>query len=152
VPVHALQPALIVLALFACACDESNPPPPREPPPSSVSQPETAPQDSESSVPADADATVEPAPPTPPSGGPHCDQRELGDGEPKCIDYSDHVGVGTPRCFANVALGEGRCPSEGVIAECKLPTTGVTLVYYEGTSVDAAKQICATIDGAFAVP
>jgi hypothetical protein len=38
------------------------------------------------------------------------------------------------------------------MATCKLPATGVTLVYYEGTKADAAKQICSTIDGAFALP
>jgi hypothetical protein len=154
VPVHAFRPALVVLALLACACDESNPPPPSEPPPSSVSQPETqaTPSESESSVAAGETGPAEPSEPAPPTGGPHCDQREVGDGEAKCIDYSDHTGVGTPRCFADVPLAEGACPSEGVIAECKLPATGVKLVYYKDTSVDAAKQVCATIDGAFALP
>lgn len=152
-PVHAFKPALVVLALLACACDESSRPPANEPPPGE-SQPETGDATSEPapSVAPSEPAPVEPAEPPAPIGGPHCDQREVGDGEAKCIDYSDHTGVGTPRCFADVPLGEGPCPSAGVIAKCKLPATGVTLVYYEGTSVEAAKQICATIDGALAVP
>jgi hypothetical protein len=151
VPVHAFQPALVVLVLLACACDESNPPPASEPPPASVSQPEThpAPSEPEASGSAGETTPAEPIEPAAPVGGPHCDQREVGDGEHKCIDYSDHTGVGSPRCFADVPLGEGPCPSDGVIGKCKLPATGVTLVYYEPTSVDAAKQICATIDGRF---
>ena len=36
-----------------------------------------------------------------------------------------------------------------MIAECSLPTTGVTLVYYTNKGLDAAKQTCATIDGTF---
>lgn len=149
-PGHAPKLVLAVFALLACACDESSRPPNIEPAPSE-SQPETseATGEPESGAAPSEPALVEPTPPPPPVGGPHCDQREVGDGEAKCIDYSDHTGVGTPRCFADIPLGQGPCPSEGVIATCKLPATGVTLVYYEGTSVDAAKQICATIDGTF---
>jgi hypothetical protein len=154
VPGTVIKPGfVIVFALLACACDESSRPPDNESPPSesqletsgatSEPEPSVAPSEPEPAVP------VEPAPPV---GGPHCDQREVGDGEAKCIDYSDHKGVGTPRCFVDIPLGEGPCPSAGVIAKCMLPATGVTLVYYEGTKADAAKQICATIDGAFALP
>jgi hypothetical protein len=153
VPVHAFRPALVVLALLACACDESSRPPDSESQPSD-SQPETSGATSQpeaSGSPSEA-VPVAPVEPAMPIGGPHCDQREVAGSEAKCIDYSDYTGVGTPRCFADVPLGEGPCPSEGVIAECKLPATGVTLIYYEGTSVDAAKQICATIDGTFALP
>jgi hypothetical protein len=149
VPGHVIE-VLAVFTLLACACDESSRPPNSEPTPSE-SQPETsgAPSEVEPSVSPSEPVPVEPAPPV---GGPHCDQRAGGEDPAKCIDYSDHTGVGTPRCFADVPLGEGPCPSAGVIAKCKLLATGVTLVYYEGTSVDAAKLICATIDGAFALP
>lgn len=150
-PVHAFRPALVVLALLACACDESSRPPNIEPAPSeSPSETSEATSEPESGVPPSEPALAEPTPPPPPVGGPHCDQREGADA--KCIDYTEHTGVGTPRCFADVPLGQGPCPSVGVIATCKLPATGVTLVYYEGTSVDAATQICATIDGTFALP
>ncbi len=152
-PGQAIKLVLAVFALLACGCDGSS-----RPPDNNASQPSeplletsgatTEPEPEPSVTPSEPEP-VEPVEPAPPVGGPHCDQREVGDAEAKCIDYSDHTGVGTPRCFADVPLGEGPCPMDGVIAKCKLPATGVTLVYYEGTKVDAAKQICATIDGTF---
>lgn len=150
---QAVKLVLSVFALLACACDGSSRPPDSESQPSE-SQLETsgAASEPEPSVTPSEPEPVEPVEPAAPVGGPHCDQREVGDAQAKCIDYSDHTGVGTPRCFADVPLGEGPCPSDGVIAKCKLPATGVTLVYYEGTKIDAAKQICSTIDGTFAPP
>lgn len=149
-PGHAIKLLLAVFALLACACDESSRPPDSKQAPIE-SQPETS---GVAAEPETSGAASEPVPvePAAPIGGPHCDQREVAGAEPKCIDYSDHTGVGTPRCFADVPLGEGPCPSTGVIGKCKLSATGVTLIYYEGTSVDTAKQTCATIDGAFALP
>jgi hypothetical protein len=144
---HASKLALALLVLLACACDESSHPPASEPPPAIESQPETTTPEPEPSPQPSEPAPVEPAPPT---GGPHCDQREVAGSEAKCIDYTEHTGPVAPRCFADVPLGEGACPSEGVIGKCKLPSTGVTLVYYQGTAADAAKQTCATIDGVFA--
>jgi hypothetical protein len=149
------RPLEFALALFAVlglllggACDESSRPPASEPPPQIESQPETGTPEGVEPGPSEPEP-VEPVEPAPPSGGPHCDQRQATGGEAKCIDYTEHTGAVAPRCFADVPLGEGPCPSEGVVGKCKLPSTGVTLVYYEGTTADAAKQICKTIDGAF---
>jgi hypothetical protein len=149
------RPLEFALALFAVlglllvgACDESSRPPASEPPPPIESPPETS--TPEPVEPDQVPVEPEPVEPAPPSGGPHCDQRQAAGGEAKCIDYTEHTGAVAPRCFADVPLGEGPCPSEGVVGTCKLPSTGVTLVYYEGISADAAKQICKTIDGAFA--
>jgi hypothetical protein len=153
VPDHrlALAPIAVLGLLLGGACDESSRPPASEPSPIE-SQPETGtPEPAEStSGPSSVEPVgpVEPVEPAPPSGGPHCDQRQASGGESKCIDYTEHIGPVAPRCFADVPLGEGPCPSEGVVGKCKLRSTGVTLVYYEG-SADAAKQICKTIDGAF---
>jgi hypothetical protein len=143
-PKLVLAPFALLGLLLGGACDESSRPPAGEQPPAIEPQHETG-------TPEPEPAPSEPAPvePTPPSGGPHCDQRQVADGEAKCIDYTEHTGPVAPRCFADDPLGEGPCPSEGVIGKCKLPATGVTLVYYAGTTADAAKQICATIDGVF---
>jgi hypothetical protein len=151
VPGHRLEFALALFAvlglLLGGGCDESSRPPASEPPPPiETGTPEPAEGDPVAeAVPSEP----EPVEPAPPSGGPHCDQRRAGGGEAKCIDYTEHTGSIAPRCFADVPLGEGPCPSEGVVGKCKLPSTGVTLVYYQGTTADAAKQICKTIDGVF---
>jgi hypothetical protein len=151
VPGQVIKLMLAVFALLACACDGSSRSPDSESQPSEpLLEASAATTEPEPSVTPIEPEPVEPAQPPPPIGGPHCDQREVGDGEAKCIDYTEHSGVGTPRCFGDVPLGEGPCPSDGVIATCKLPATGVTLVYYEGTKVDAVKQVCSTIDGTFA--
>jgi hypothetical protein len=149
VPGQALKLVLAMLVLLSLfgggACDETSRPPASDQPQVIEPSPETsAPSPEPEPVPSEPT----PVEPTPPSGGPHCDQRAAS-GEAKCIDYTEHTGRAAPRCFADVALAEGPCPSEGVIGKCKLPSTGVTLVYYEGTTVEAAKQTCATIDGVF---
>ena len=97
-----------------------------------------------------ADAVDEPVEPAPPVGGPSCDQRELAaDGEPRrvCIDYSDHRGASSPRCFEGVELSEGPCPREDAVASCTLEATGVVMRYYAGVDAQKAKADCEAIRG-----
>jgi hypothetical protein len=134
-----------VLAVLLCACDEPSSPPIADP-----VQPINTTTDVADPTPSATSTTEpEPEPPPTPAGGPHCDQVAGDKTERVCIDYGEHTGPVAPRCFAGVSLAEGPCPSEGRIGECKLPATGVTLVYYEGQTVEAATQVCDTIDGVF---
>jgi hypothetical protein len=143
------KPAVAAIALLLCACDEPSSPPISDPVPpiTATSDPDEPP------VPASTTETPvepEPTPPPEPVGGPHCDQPATDKSARMCIDYSEHTGSVPPRCFAGVSLSDGPCPSEGVIGKCKLPSTGVTLVYYEGRTTEAAVKDCETIDGMFA--
>jgi len=137
------------LALLVCACDERSSPPIADPvPPISASSDADEPPIPTSTT--ETPVEPEPTPPPEPVGGPHCDQGATDKSERVCIDYGEHTGPVPPRCFAGVSLTDGSCPTEAVIGKCKLPSTGVTLVYYEGRTVEAATRDCDTIDGVFA--
>jgi hypothetical protein len=142
--------AVAALALLLCACDEpSSPPIANSLPPSNALPDVTEVSASTATTASTAESEPEPEPPPAPVGGPHCDQPADDDSDRVCIDYGEHSGSVAPRCFAGASLSEGSCPIEGVIGKCKLPATGVTLVYYEGRSVESAMQVCDTIDGIF---
>lgn len=137
--VLVLVTALVGLASFACDEPSTSPPPTTTPPPSEAPS-EDEPVEDEPAKPAEP---AEPAEPPPPVGGPHCDEIEL---RQQCIDYGEHRGD-PPRCIGEVELAEGPCPSEGVVASCQLPTTGVIIRYY--ADAEAARATCKTIYGVF---
>ncbi|KIG13768.1 hypothetical protein DB30_07614 [Enhygromyxa salina] len=144
--------ALVLLAGFACDEATSDPAATRQPSAPAVADPPQAEQPEP--TPEPPVEVAEPTPPVVPEGGPRCDHREHATkpgGEPRrvCIDYTDHKGAIEPRCFEGVELSEEPCPREAVIASCKLPATGVAMVYYEGADMARAKRDCETIDGTF---
>lgn len=146
-------PVIAVVSLISLACDEPSQPPVSDAKPSATSSPaEVAADESEGEAATTSEAPPSEAPPVeppPPVGGPHCDQREA---KQMCVDFTTHTGVTEVRCHEGAELREGACPSEAVIASCTLPSTGVTLRYYEGKSLDDARTACATIDGQFEAP